>query len=131
MPDTNATDDREYCIDIGDNKQNSLTADNRLLRDPSIKSRARFRLTCRREKWWADKNIGSRLHTITTLGQAQREVQQFCEEALQDLIDDGDLLTVTVVDIEEDPVAGQLAAHVMLGVPEGEAIDLGLIPVGS
>jgi phage gp46-like protein len=121
----------EYTLDISDEKDNTLTADNELLRDYTIQSRVRFRLTCRREQWWADKDMGSRLYTLNTLGQAQAQAQQFCEEAVQDLIDDGELLAITVTEIEEDPIAGTLLAAVQLDVPEGEAIDLGLIPVGA
>ena len=123
----------EYCLDIGDDKKNSLTEDGtgELIRDYSVASRARFRLTCRRGEWWADRTVGSLLHTVNTLGQAQRQVQAFCQQALQPMIDTDEIVSVTVVAIEEDPVDGTLAASVQIEVPEGEAVDLGLIPVGA
>lgn len=121
----------EYCLDISDDKHNSLTDGFELLRDYTIQSRVRFRLTCRREQWWANADVGSRLYTLNTLGQAQIQAQEFCEEAVQDLLDRGELISITVTEVTQDPIAGTLQAAVVLEVPDGEAIDLGLIPVGA
>jgi phage gp46-like protein len=123
----------EYCLDIGDSKHNSLTEDGtgELIRDYTVASRARFRLTCRRGHWWANIDVGSLFHELNTLGQAQRQAQAFAQQALQDLIDAGEILSVTVTEIEEDPVDGTLKARVEIEIPEGEAVDLGLIPVGA
>lgn len=122
--------DAEYCLDISDGKRNTLS-NRELLRDYSVASRVRFRLTCRRGQWWADAEIGSRFHEINTLGNAQVQAQKFCEEAVQDLIDDRELLAITVTEIREDPIRGTLEAAVVLDVPEGETINLGLIPIGA
>lgn len=123
----------EYCLTIGDSKHNSLTEDGtgELIRDYTIQSRARFRLTCRRGEWWANSKVGSLFHTLNTLGQAKRQAQAFAQQALQDLIDADEILSVTVTEIEENPIDGTLLARVQIEVPEGEAIDLGLIPVGA
>ena len=122
-----------YSISIGDDKRNALTEDGtgELIRDYTARSRARFRLTCRRGKYWADLSMGSLLHTINTLGQARRQALAFCQQALQPMIDAGDIDAVSITDIEEDPIKGTLAMAVLIDIPEGEAVDLGLIPVGA
>lgn len=122
--------DGEYCIDISDHKVNNLDA-SELLRDYTIASRCRFRLTCRRGHWWADPAIGSNLHLLKSLGQARAEAEKFCTEALQDLIDDGEIASIALLEIEEDPVVGWIALHLEITVPGGTTVDLGLVPVGS
>lgn len=120
----------EYCLEITDERTNAVVAQGLLNRDYTVASRCRFRLMCRRGEYWADPELGSRLHTIYTLKAARAKADTYVKEALQPLVDEAAILEAAVVDVQQDPATGMLLAHASVTIPEGESVDLGLIPLG-
>ena len=109
---------------------NALKVAGHLARETTVATRCRFRLKIARGSWPYDPDLGSRLHTIRTLRQAVAEAEEMCVEALQDLIDDGDVTRVTLGDIHADPSSGHFAARVLIQTPTA-TVDLDMIPMGK
>lgn len=87
-----------------------------LLRDPAdgLANAVYLRVMTPLGSWWADPALGSRLHELSRekdVPRVQRLAQQYCEQALQPLVDDGRVTTLTVT-AERQP--GRLAVRVEL-----------------
>lgn len=130
ISEADANDDRPYNALVNDSGDNELDDRGQLVRDYTIATRCTFRLQCQRGKYWADNEMGSRFHTIKTLRDAKTKVLPYAREALKALIDDGDVLSVGVGEIEVDYKNGRLAAQIFIDVPGENFIDLGLIELG-
>lgn len=121
----------EYCLEITDARDNRLLDTGWLNRDYTVVSRCRFRLLCRRNQWWADLEIGSRLHEIKTLKDAKAKVDAYAKEALEPLVREGAISGMQTLAVESDPDTGMLLAHIAVTLPEGQSLTLEAIPVGQ
>lgn len=122
---------RPYNLMINDAGDLEVDDNGQLMRDYSVATRARIHLMCRRGEYWADPTMGSRFHLLKLLKDARAKVQSYAEEALEPLVRDGSIIGVEATDVEELVETGQLAARIAITVAEGEAVQLGLIPLGS
>ena len=102
-----------------------LSALGLLIRDGTIVSRCRIRLMTRRGEWLGDPLLGSRLHTIQTTKNAARQLQDFTQEALQPMIDDGSIVSVEQTSIEVGEPDGILVAHVLVRAPDESVVSVG------
>lgn len=120
---------RPYCIDHGDRKGMSLDSNGLLVRDYSVASRVRMRLLTKRGHWALHPDMGSRLHELTTR-ELRSKAQAVVTEALQPLIDEGEIVGITIGAIDIDEVTGYGAVEVTFTVP---GIDKGIsigVPYG-
>lgn len=92
--------------------------------DNSPRTKALLALRAKRGHYWYDLNYGSRLHEIKTLRQGMELAQAYCTEALQFMMDSGEVLAVEVVEVEQAPATGALLIHVALTVSEDDIVDV-------
>lgn len=109
-----------YVGDLGDYE--SATVGIRL--DTSPRTKCLLALKAHRGAYWSDTEYGSRLHTRKTLRDLRRSAQDDCQEALQFLIDRGEILAVQVTRIEQDPSTGACHIWVAVQVSEDEMVDI-------
>jgi phage gp46-like protein len=102
-----------------------------LVRDKTLDTRCRFRLLCRRGKWVYDSNFGSRFWQIKDLREAKRNAQKYATEALQPLIDSGEVTAVTVIEVDTDALTGFVFANIVIDTPQKNGLQLGTFKVGS
>lgn len=124
-------DSRLYCFDISDQGELSNDEYGHIEKDYSIASQCRFRLKCRRGQWPYDTTLGSRLWQLKYTKSAEPQILDMCREALQDLIDNGQILDVQIGEIEEDVDNGAIKVEIIVTVSTEEAVNLGLIPIGG
>lgn len=72
-----------------------------LLRDPAngLANAVYLRIATPLGSYWADPTMGSRLHELTRekdVPRVERLAKQYCEQALQPLLDDGRVLSLNV-----------------------------------
>ncbi len=120
----------EWTTLISDRKDLELDDSGLVKRDLTVASRCRARLTCRRGEYLFDPTMGSRLHTIRTIRQAEQEASAMVEEALEPLIQEGAILGSEITAFEADHIYGIVALSVQIQVDGESAIDLGLIKTG-
>jgi len=101
-----------------------VNADNQLQRDQTLTSRCLLRLRTRRGSWFDDSEFGSRIHEIQIDKGAQRLLQDAITEALEPLVDSGELLTIEVATESFIPELGFIAGNVFLTAPTRVAINL-------
>jgi len=92
--------------------------------DTTPRTKALLALKAKRGFYWFDKTYGSRFHTIKTLEDGQRLAQPYAEEALQFMIDRGEILSVRLHDIEQAPDTGTLKIHLGLEVSKDDIVDI-------
>ena len=91
-------------------------ANGDLVRDPAggLANAVYLRINTPLGSWWADPSLGSRLHELQREKDVQRVqvlARMYCEQALQPLLDDGRVQSLTVT-TEHQP--GRLAVLVEL-----------------
>ena len=123
------SDERGYTIEITDLKDNSIT-DGQLTHDLSVASQARFRLLCKRGQWSADPDMGSRFFSLKNLKGARENALSYAKEALQPLIDDNRITSVSIGDIGINPISGLLAVQIFIDTPGETMVDLGSFQIG-
>ncbi|MDA3978495.1 phage GP46 family protein [Gallibacterium sp. AGMB14963] len=82
-----------------DREISPLTGDYTLSQTDTLQNAVYIRLTTPLGSWWADGRVGSLLHLIQREKDKERVgllAQQYAEEALQPLIDDGRAQAITV-----------------------------------
>jgi len=92
--------------------------------DTTPRTKCLLALKAKRGAYWFDPDYGSRLHTRKTLRDVQRSAQDDCQEALQFLVDRGEILGVEVTRIEQDPTTGAAHIWVAVQVTEDELVDI-------
>lgn len=107
-----------------------LTALGLLRRDPTVATRCLIRLKTQRGKWVLNPDFGSRFHTITILKGSEAKAQQFAQEALQPMIDDGSILAVNVVRVVLDHDVGGMVANIEIALPGSQVTPLGDVELG-
>lgn len=122
---------RPYGLLVNDAGDLEVDDYGQLMRDYSVATRARIHLLTRRGEYWADPTMGSRFHLLKLLKDARAKVQAYAEEALLPMVRDGSIISVEATEVEELVETGQLACRIAITVAEGEAVQLGLIPLGA
>lgn len=92
-----------------DREISPLTRDYTSDKIDTLQNAVYIRLTTPKGSWWADGTLGSLLHLIQRekdLSRVGLLVQQYAEEALQPIIDDGRAKSITVT--HEQPKDGSL-----------------------
>jgi phage gp46-like protein len=107
---------------INDDRNYELTDDGKLARDPTLSTRCRIRLLTRRGEWFADPELGSLLHTIQHMKNIRATVKRMSQQALQPLIDDGEILAVDLVDVVQRTTT--FFAVIEIAVPGGSALPI-------
>lgn len=107
------------------------TTDGHLCRDPTLRTRCLIRLMTRRGEWFGDPELGSLLHTIQHLKNADAQVARHVAQALQPMIDDGSINKVTIVELVTDFDTGTIAAHIEVEAAGGDIVPLGDLPLES
>lgn len=121
-----------YCHELTDGKDLGMTSGGQINRDYTVASRARMRLLARRGEWIYDPSFGSRFHTIKTQEEARADCLTFAVEALQPLIDEGEIWLVEIGEIDFDAYRGSLAVEIFITIPsEEERVSLGKIRIGA
>lgn len=96
-----------------DREISPLTGDYTSKRISTLQNAVYIRLTTPLGSWWADGRVGSLLHTLQRekdLPNVGRLAQQYAEEALQPLVDDGRASTIEVS--YEQPADGILLLYI-------------------
>jgi phage gp46-like protein len=114
---------------INDDRDYQLTDNGLMVRDPTLSTRCRVRLLTRRGEYFADPNLGSLLHTIKITKNAEPKIRRFSQQALQDLIDDGEILAVELVRVIKRDLT--LFAELTVKLPSGSVLPLSEIPLGA
>jgi phage gp46-like protein len=115
---------------IGDDRDYATTS-GLLDRDLTIASRCRARLLTRRGQWAPDMTLGSRLHTIKLLKGAGQKAMDCIEEALADMIESGEIVSILPLEIVEDHRTGALGVRVEVALPRAQVVPLGVLPLGG
>lgn len=92
-----------------DREISPLTRDYTSENITTLQNAVYIRLTTPKDSWWADGTLGSLLHLIyreKDLSRVGLLAQQYAEEALQPIIDDGRAKSITVT--HEQPKNGSL-----------------------
>jgi phage gp46-like protein len=125
MPETIFSGDREtevlYVNGRGDFE--TLT-DGGIRLDSSPRTKAMLALRARRGEYWYDQDYGSRFHEIKTLRDGARNAQAYAGEALQFMVDEGEIVGVDVVDVGQDPDTGALHILLAVEVSSDDVVDL-------
>jgi len=98
--------------------------------DSTVQSEVLVLLFGRRGEHYRDDKRGSRLHTIKTVGQAEREFLPMCREALKPLTDTGRILRLEQGLLETTP-DGFVGAELLIYLTEEEHIKLRVLPFKS
>jgi phage gp46-like protein len=109
-----------YVTDAGDYE----TTSTGIRLDTSPRTKCLLALKAIRGAYWADPDYGSRLRTRKTLRDFERSAQDDCQEALQFLVDRGEILGVTVTELEQDPSTGSVRMQVAVQVTSDEVVDI-------
>lgn len=112
-----------WLIDSRGNYQ--LDNEGKLVRDPTVATRCRIRLSTRRGQFALDPELGSRLHEIQITKNADRQILDAVTEALEPLIDDGSILSFAI-DTQAD--LSRIYARITVEVPGASGRDV--IPLG-
>ena len=97
-----------------------LTGDYAGTRTDTLANTVYLRLMTPLGSWWADKTIGSQLHLLQREKDVERVAllaQQYAEEALQPIIDDGRAERISVT--AEQPHKGRLNLHIRVETATG------------
>jgi len=105
----------------------TIDDDGHLELDNTVQSEALVLLFGRRGEHYRDRNWLGRLHTIKTVGQAEREFLPMCEEALKPLLDTGRIVRLELGALETWPSG--VAAELVIYVTEKEHIKLQVLPI--
>lgn len=117
---------------INSDGDNETTNDGRLKRDNTILTRALIRLKVRRGQWTLDPNFGCRVWTIETTKNAGRLAETYIREALQPMIDDGSIDTITVGNVKvREPDGGLYVEIGILPVGAANTVSLGRLSLGG
>jgi len=84
---------------IGSDGNYRTTDDGLLVRDATIETRVRIRWATRRGQWVFDPEFGSLFFTIRFIKDQSATVLRMARQAVQDLIDDGEILAVELIDV--------------------------------
>lgn len=104
-----------------DREISPLTGDYTFKQISTLQNAVYIRLTTPLGSWWADGRVGSLLHTIQREKDVSRVgllAQQYAEEALQPLLDDGRITSLEVS--YEQPHHGWLILTIQLMDNRGE-----------
>lgn len=104
-----------------DREISPLTGDYTNLQISTLQNAVYIRLTTPLGSWWADGRVGSLLHLIQRekdLSRVGLLAQQYAEEALQPLIDDGRAKSITVT--HEQPKDGSLLLAIQVTDDRGD-----------
>lgn len=104
-----------------DREISPLTGDYTHLTIHTLQNAVYIRLTTPLGAWWADGRVGSLLHTLTrekALDRIGLLAQQYAEEALQPLLDDGRATAIVVT--HQPPENGQLFLSIQVTDNRGE-----------
>jgi len=86
---------------ISDNGDFELDENGHLRIDDSIETRCRIRISTKRGHW-LNTEIGSRLHEVRLLKHSDNKIKDAIREALQPLIDSGEVVEVRLSDVVTD-----------------------------
>lgn len=118
-------------IYAGTDGDKQILANGQLRHDATIASRCLRRLKTRRGQWVGDANFGSRFHEIEITKGADKLVDVYAKEALQPLVDDGLIDSITTEIIVFDPARGMIAARLFVTLTaDGAIVPLGEITLG-
>ncbi|HHE71342.1 MAG TPA: hypothetical protein ENL34_03555 [Chloroflexi bacterium] len=92
--------------------------------DSTPRTKALLALKARRGQYWSDPNYGSRFHAIETLRDAERLALPYTVEALQFMLDSGEIIGVEVSAVQQNPTTGTALIHVVLTVTEDDIVDI-------
>ena len=105
-----------------DREISPLTRDYTSEKIDTLQNAVYIRLTTPKGSWWADGTLGSLLHLIQRekdLSRVGLLAQQYAEEALQPIIDDGRAKSITVT--HEQPKDGSLNLNIQVTDNRGKA----------
>lgn len=105
-----------------------IDASGHLTLDNTVQSEVLVRLFAERGRDYRDRTLGSRLRTITTVDQAEREFLGMCEEALKPMLDDGRILRLEMGRLETTP-SGFVGAELIVHVDEREHLRIQALPI--
>lgn len=127
----NEGDDWLACSTYEDGVDYRLTADGDLLRDPDVHTKCLIRLMTRRGEWFADPDLGSRLHTLQITKNAEAAAVGMVREALQPLLDNGQIATIEFGEFVTNAIAGSFFAEIRI-TPSGHRAPVTItdVPVG-
>lgn len=103
---------------------------SQLRRDPTIETRCRIRLMTRRGEYFDDVELGSRFHEIKILKNAESQLADMAQLALQPMIDDGSILSIETTSVEVDQVRGILLGNIIVNVPGDSVIRISGVELG-
>ncbi|QGM80655.1 phage GP46 family protein [Otariodibacter oris] len=106
-----------------DREISPLTGDYTTNTIHSLQNAVYIRLTTPLGSWWADGRVGSLLHTIQRekdLARVGLLAQQYAEEALKPLIDDGRAIEITVTHTQKGD--GNLLLQIQVTDNRGEIL---------
>lgn len=107
-----------------------VTSSAQLQRERAPITRALFRLKCRHGKFVYDSGMGNKCWNIQSLAEGERKAEQYIKDALQPILDDGEISEVVVGNVEINNDTGALAVDVKIKVDD-ELVSLGLIRIGA
>lgn len=113
---------------IGPTGDAVVDASGHMVEDTSIASRVTVRIRARRGEYHLDRNFGSRLHTRKTVSEVQQHLLSDCTEAVQPLIDAGEILRLEQGVMETTPMGG-VFAQLVIYVSEGEVVRISGLPL--
>lgn len=106
-----------------DREISPLTGDYTNKHIHTLQNAVYIRLTTPLGSWWADGRVGSLLHTLQRekdVGRVGMLAQQYAEEALQPLIEDGRAIAISVS--TEQPQNGRLLLFIEVVDNRGETL---------
>lgn len=109
---------------IMDREISPLTRDYTTKQISTLQNAVYIRLTTPLGSWWADGRVGSLLHLIERekdLARVGLLAQQYAEEALQPLIDDGRAKSIQVTHTQ--PHNGKLLLHIVVTDNRGNVFE--------
>lgn len=102
----------------------------RLVRDDTISTRCRIRLTTRLGEYFADPEMGSLLHTIKTTKNAQAKADNYVRQALAPMVADRSIDEIESVSTVVDSESG--AIRIVVVVRSGQRlVEIGPIPLAG
>lgn len=129
---TSQCDDSTFTHLITDGGNLKLDDAGHLYRDCTVvESKAKFLIKLKRGEWWADPELGSRIHTIKTIRDANQKFERYVREALDILIKSGEITSISMGEVVTNQSTGFYGAQVFINVPYLGELDLGFIPIGA
>jgi phage gp46-like protein len=95
--------------------------------DTTPRSKCLLALRARRGAYWADPTYGSRFREIKTLEEGQQNAEYYAREALQFLMDRGEILDVHVTDVRIDVDTGWMAVAVSIKVTREDLVNIAIL----